>query len=91
MTETVANFLRRELIARYSLTQEDLANAAHMSRVTVSQLMQDRKVITVDIAVKLEKLTGRPATEWLAIQIANDIDHSRIKLDKVLEEIVPLD
>jgi addiction module HigA family antidote len=55
------------------LTQDHLADALRVSRLTVNQLVNEKRSITPDMAVRLEKLTGISASHWLTLQQNYDL------------------
>src|SRR4051812_20886186 len=69
----------QEVLEANSLTQDQLADALRVSRLTVNQLVNDRRSITADMAVRLEKLTGVSASHWLTLQQNYDLWQARQK------------
>jgi len=69
----------RELLEATRLTQDQLADALGVSRLTVNQLVNDKRAITPDMAVRLEKLTGISASHWLTLQQNYDLWWARQK------------
>jgi antitoxin HigA-1 len=68
----------RELILDiYDLTQDQLADALGVSRLTVNQLVNDRRSVTPDMAIRLEFLTGVSASHWLTLQQNYDLWRAR--------------
>jgi addiction module HigA family antidote len=63
----------RELLDANRLTQDQLADAIGVSRLTVNQLVNDKRSVTPDMAIRLEKLTGISASHWLTLQQNYDL------------------
>jgi addiction module HigA family antidote len=63
----------REILDTNKLTQDQLADALGVARLTVNQLVNEKRSITPDMAVRLEKLTGISASHWLTLQQNYDL------------------
>lgn len=73
--ETVKEYLEDK-----KWTQADLAREARLSTKTISTLCAKKSPITARIAVRFEKVLGRPANFWMALQAAFDIERERRKV-----------
>src|SRR5712691_8139092 len=51
---TPGRFLREKVLAPDGLTQEQLARAMGVSRLTVNEIINDRRTITAEMALRLE-------------------------------------
>jgi len=63
----------REVLEANGLTQDQLADAIGVSRLTVNQLVNGKRSVTPDMAIRLEKLTGTSASHWLIMQQNYDL------------------
>jgi addiction module HigA family antidote len=73
---TVAHALQRQLDKK-NWTQQDAADALKTSRLTVNQLLNDRRGMTPDMALRLEKVFGVSAEKWMELQARQDLDDAR--------------
>lgn len=64
-------------ISKLKVTQEDLADAMKVSRLTVNQICNDERTITANVAVKLEHVTGISAERWMRCQMRFDLAAAR--------------
>jgi addiction module HigA family antidote len=74
--ETPAKAVKR-LRKERKLTQEDLAKRLGISRLSVNELERNRRNITADMALRLEKVFGVDAMGWLIAQAHVDLDKVR--------------
>lgn len=65
--------LREDVLPELSITQGVLAKALNVSRRTVSQILNERRPVTADMAIRLERLLGTPAETWLNLQRELDL------------------
>ena len=75
---------------RGGMTQEDLADALHVSRGTVNRLMRDRQALSAEMALRLERLTSVSALTWLSIQAHRDLFDAEREHGSRIAEIEPL-
>lgn len=66
-------FLRDVVLPEVSLSQAEVAERIHVSRNTVSLLLNAKLRLSVEIAVKLGKLLNADAATLLRMQVAHDI------------------
>lgn len=65
--------LREDVLPALAMTQSELAERLGVSRVTVSQVLHERRELTPDFAVRLGRLLSTTAESWLAMQVALDV------------------
>jgi addiction module HigA family antidote len=65
--------LREDVLPALGMTQSELSLRLGVSRLTVSGLLQEKRGLTSDLAVRLGKLTGTTAESWLRMQGALDL------------------
>lgn len=65
--------LRKEFMEPLGLTQVALADALGISRVTVSEIVSGKRVITPETAMRLAKAFGTTPEFWINGQMAVDL------------------
>src|SRR2546427_3802474 len=70
---SVGEILREEFMTPLGLTQGDLADAMGVPRKHVNELCNDRRTITADTALILQRVFGNTAEFWLNLQRRNDL------------------
>ncbi|MBX3133615.1 MAG: HigA family addiction module antidote protein [Gemmatimonadaceae bacterium] len=71
----------REVLAERGISQASLAAAMGVSRLTVSEIVNARRPITPDTAVRLEVVLKHPSAEfWLRLQADCDLARVRDRL-----------
>ena len=69
--------LREDVLPGLDITQARLAELLGVSRLTVSQILNEHRALTPDMALRLEKLLGSGAESWLRMQEAVDLWDAR--------------
>ncbi len=69
---TPGEFLREHVLAGTGITQDALAEAMGVSRFTVNQIINGRRAVTADTAVRLAQVLSTTPDLWLNLQ--NDVD-----------------
>lgn len=69
--------LREDVLPALGITQGRFAELIGVSRLTVSQVLHEHRVLTSDMAMRLEKLLGTSAESWLRMQEAIDLWEAR--------------
>lgn len=83
--------LREEFLTPLGMTQTQLAETIGVSFVRVNEIVQAKRSITPDTALRLERLFGVSAQFWLNLQLAWDLfaaKHS--KAANEIEKIRPI-
>ena len=65
--------LREEYMPEYGLTVSELARLIGVSRQSISELINERRSLSPDMAVRLSRLFGDSAEAWLNLQRNVDI------------------
>ena len=65
--------LREDVLPAPSRTQTDFARRLGVSRLTVNELLQEKRRLTPEMAARLAKLLDTSAESWLAMQTAVDL------------------
>ncbi len=76
---SIARFLNF-LIRESKITQEEFAKLLGTTRFSVNQLVNDRRKLTIDMALKIECATGTSAELLLMIQLMDDLERARTSL-----------
>jgi antitoxin HigA-1 len=81
------DILRYEILEENNITQDELADAIGMSRLTVNQIINGKRSITAETALKLAVATNLTPEFWLNLQMNLDLYDAREKLGEKLGEI----
>lgn len=79
--------LRDDILSKTDITQDALAKAMGVSRFTVNQIINGRRAVTADMALRLAKVLSTTADFWLNLQ--QDVDlwrarrSSKVELDSL--------
>jgi antitoxin HigA-1 len=76
--------LRDDFLANLNLTQDQLAKAMRVSRFSINQIVNGRRAITAEMALRLSTVTNTSHDYWLNLQRAVDIYEARLKLQEEL-------
>lgn len=66
-------FIREDILLEFDLTQGELAEELGVSRRSINQLVNERRGITADMALRLAKFTNTSPQLWLNLQTAVDL------------------
>ncbi len=69
--------LREDVLPALAMAQARLAELLGVSRLTVSQLLNEHRSLSPDMAMRLEQLLGSSAESWLRMQQALDLWEAR--------------
>ncbi len=65
--------LREDVLPALAMTQTELARRLAVSRLTVSELLHEKRGLSADLAIRLGKLTATTPESWLRMQETLDI------------------
>lgn len=82
--------LRVLVLEGAGITQGEFAEALGISRLSANQLMTEKRTITAEMALRIERFTGLEASTWLEMQNERDLWLARKKLGKSLNQIKPM-
>jgi len=71
--------LREEFMKPMGLTAYRIAKELHVSLPRINDLVHERRAMTADTALRLERYLGMPAQFWMAVQADYDIRHAAKK------------
>ena len=87
--QTIITKKMADLLAYYDLTQGELADALHTSRLTVNQLCNGHRNMTADMALRLQQFSGISAKTWMDLQLYLDLHKARVAGMKTIKLIKP--
>ncbi len=82
--------MREDVLPALKMTQTELAKLLHVSRLSVSNLLHERRALSPEMAVRIGKLLNTSPESWLRMQEAVDLWTVRQNLLK-FSAIKPLD
>ena len=65
--------LREDVLPALQMTQTEFAQRLGVSRLTVSEILHEKRPISVDMAIRLGKLIGNGPGLWLGLQQRLDV------------------
>lgn len=68
--------VRNKCIAKNDLSVTEAARILHVDRRTLSNLLNGRSGVSAEMAVRLEKVFGTPAKDWMHRQL--DYDYAQV-------------
>ncbi|MBX9711370.1 MAG: HigA family addiction module antidote protein [Xanthobacteraceae bacterium] len=69
------------------LTQEKLAEAMQVSRFSVNQIINGKRSVTAEMALRLARVLGTTPELWLNLQKNVDLYQAKLKLDHELKKL----
>lgn len=65
--------LREDVLPALKMTQAELAKRLGVSRLSVSELLLEKRALSPDMAVRIARLTSTTPESWLRMQEALDL------------------
>jgi antitoxin HigA-1 len=65
--------LREDVLPALDMTQTEFAKRLGVSRLSVSELLLEKRALSPDMAVRIAKLTNTTPESWLRMQEALDL------------------
>jgi addiction module HigA family antidote len=65
--------LREDVLPELDITQAAFANYLGVSRLTVSEILHEKRGVSVEMAVRISKVIGGTPDSWLHMQEAVDL------------------
>ena len=83
-------FLRDEFLTPLKISVYELANALHVPRSRINDIVLGRRAITTDTAMRLGRYLGTSPEFWINLQARYDLDvASRTVRRKIEQEVMP--
>ncbi len=84
-------FIREDILREFGLTQVQLAEKLGVSRRTINQLINEKRTVSADMALRLGKFTKTSPQLWLNLQMAVDLwDAYHTSHVKPFSQITPI-
>ena len=77
----------RKRVLNQKITRERLANAMKVSRFTINQIINGRRAITAETALRLARVTSTSPDLWLNLQRRLDLYQASLELASELENL----
>lgn len=87
---TLGRFLHEKVLGPEGLTQSKLARSMGVSRLTISEIINNRRTVTAEMALRLEAVTRVSASMWLNLQRNVDLHRAKANLADVLPQLSPI-
>jgi antitoxin HigA-1 len=81
--------LREDVLPALGVTQEQFAEQLGVSRMTISELLHEKRELSTDMALRLSKALDTSAESWLNMQTALNLWEARQSPLPALEAIKP--
>lgn len=75
--------LRTEIEETLGISQEQLAAAMGVSRLTINEIVNEKRTVTAEMALRLSKALGTDPRVWLNLQQDLDLGRAREKLGEM--------
>ncbi len=82
--------LREDFLPEYDLTVAGFARGIRVSRQTVNELLQERRGVSPEMALRLSRLFGNSPEFWLNAQRAVDLWEAAKHIKRQINTIAPL-
>ena len=82
--------LAKEFLEPMGITQRDLADGIRVPYQRVNEIVNGRRGITANTALRLAKYFGNSEEFWLYLQLRWDVYQARTSEESGLEDIQPL-
>jgi addiction module HigA family antidote len=77
---TPGEMLKEEFLTEYNLSQSQLARAIGISPNRIAEIINNRRRITADTALRLSLYFGNSAEFWMNLQVRHDLKLARREL-----------
>lgn len=82
--------LREEFLAPLGLTPHALSKALHVTPSRIHDIVNEKRGVTADTALRLARYFGGDPQSWLNLQQAYDLKMAtRLAMQKIIDEVVP--
>jgi addiction module HigA family antidote len=77
--------LREHFMADFGVSVNRLARDLRVPPTRISEIVNERRAITPDTALRLARYFGTTAEFWINLQTAHDLDVARMSLQRRIE------
>ncbi|MBA4310843.1 MAG: addiction module antidote protein, HigA family [Chlorobiaceae bacterium] len=77
--------LKEEFLKPFSISQYQLAKDLGIPQTRVSQIINCKRRITADSALRISKYFGNSAKFWLGLQADFDLEEEKVLMEEVLK------
>jgi addiction module HigA family antidote len=77
--------LREQFMADFGVSVNRLARDLRVPPTRISEIVNERRAITPDTALRLARYFGTTAEFWINLQTAHDLDVARTSLQRRIE------
>jgi addiction module HigA family antidote len=82
--------LREDFLKEMGLTQYALAKALAVPQIRISEIVNGKRAISPDTALRLSRYFGTSAEFWLGMQATYDLEMARDRLgEQIVEQVSP--
>jgi antitoxin HigA-1 len=81
--------LKEDFLLPLGLTQTELAKALKTSFRTINEILNERRSISPDMALRLSRYFGTSPDVWIGLQTDYDLYWAGMKAKKTIDEIKP--
>ena len=81
--------LREDVLPALGITQTELADRLGVSRLSVSELLHEKRTLSPEMALRLSKFLDTTPESWLNMQTALSIWEARQRPD-ILDSVKPM-
>lgn len=81
--------IRKDCIVKNGLTVTEAARILHVDRQTLSNLLNERSGVSPEMAVRLEKVFGTSARDWMQRQL--EFEYSQVMKREAKIEVEPFE
>jgi len=82
--------LNEDFLAPLGITQVELAKALKTSFRTINEILNEKRSISPDMALRLARYFGTTPDVWIGLQADYDLYWALMKSKKTIKEIKPL-
>ncbi len=83
------DILKHDFLDPLGMSVYALANAIHVPRTRLNDIVLGRRAVTAETALRLARYFGTSAAFWTGLQAQYDLETARHGLGRALDEITP--
>jgi addiction module HigA family antidote len=85
--QTPGEVIRHQVLPGYGVTQDRLAVALGVSRCSVNEIINGRRGVSAEMAVRLAAVTSTTAEYWSSMQMRVDLHEARERIGAEVEKL----